>query len=524
MTDPRASADDTKSSQATNHDDAETETTTTTGTANPEAKVEDTTNKANAKSTAAAAQARLLSALLADKAQAATPKHHAFWSTQPVSQLAMPSTGDTEASLNRTQKEARAKAEAMVVSGKKTESPLATNGEGVSSHENGEHDGATSANDSLTDAKGIVETNGAPIETKTVDQVSTTPLALIDMFEWSDVDVTDDVQLGELYKLLNQNYVEDGDSMFRFDYTREFLRWALLPPGWRKSWHVGVRVKANKKLVAFIAAVPATVRVPQRTHLDMVEINFLCVHKKLRARRLAPVLIQEITRRVNVHDIWQATYTAGALLPGNVSSSRYYHRSLNPKKLIEVGFSRLGPRMTMARTIKLYALKQETQVPGLRPLTKDDVPAACALLQEYNQQFDMCVRMTEEEFAHWLLPREGVVYSYVVENPDDGRLTDIVSFYSLPSSVINNPKHTKLNAAYAFCIAAANTPIDVLMRDALVLANRNQFDVFNALDLAHNNEFFPELKFHIGDGELHYYIYNWMCRPIDRRKNALVLL
>jgi hypothetical protein len=32
----------------------------------------------------------------------------------------------------------------------------------------------------------------------------------------------------------------------------------------------------------------------------MVEINFLCVHKRLRSKRLAPVLIKEITRRVNL--------------------------------------------------------------------------------------------------------------------------------------------------------------------------------------------------------------------------------
>ncbi|CDF41209.1 unnamed protein product [Chondrus crispus] len=44
--------------------------------------------------------------------------------------------------------------------------------------------------------------------------------------------------------------------MFRFDYSREFLRWALLPPGWHPTWHVGVHVKSNKKLVAFITAVP----------------------------------------------------------------------------------------------------------------------------------------------------------------------------------------------------------------------------------------------------------------------------
>jgi glycylpeptide N-tetradecanoyltransferase len=39
--------------------------------------------------------------------------------------------------------------------------------------------------------------------------------------------------------------------------------------------------------------------------VQMVEINFLCVHKKLRSKRLAPVLIKEITRRVNVNGVFQ---------------------------------------------------------------------------------------------------------------------------------------------------------------------------------------------------------------------------
>ena len=54
----------------------------------------------------------------------------------------------------------------------------------------------------------------------------------------------------------------------------------------------------------------------------MVEINFLCVHKKLRAKRVAPVLIREITRRVNLEGIFQAVYTAGVVLPKPVGSCR----------------------------------------------------------------------------------------------------------------------------------------------------------------------------------------------------------
>ena len=55
----------------------------------------------------------------------------------------------------------------------------------------------------------------------------------------------------------------------------------------------------------------------------MVEINFLCVHKKLRSKRVAPVLIKEITRRVNIKGLFQATYTAGVLLPKPVAKCRY---------------------------------------------------------------------------------------------------------------------------------------------------------------------------------------------------------
>ena len=41
------------------------------------------------------------------------------------------------------------------------------------------------------------------------------------------------------------------------------------------------------KLVAFITGVPAKLSVKGKK-LDLAEINFLCIHKKLRSKRLAP--------------------------------------------------------------------------------------------------------------------------------------------------------------------------------------------------------------------------------------------
>ncbi|KAK8783864.1 hypothetical protein V5799_009772 [Amblyomma americanum] len=90
----------------------------------------------------------------------------------------------------------------------------------------------------------------------------------------------------------------------------------------------------------------------------MAEVNFLCVHKKLRSKRVAPVLIREITRRVNRRGIFQAVYTAGVVLPKPIGTCRYWHRSLNPRKLIDVRFSHLSRNMTMQRTLKLYRLPE----------------------------------------------------------------------------------------------------------------------------------------------------------------------
>lgn len=364
---------------------------------------------------------------------------------------------------------------------------------------------------------------GSPIEQQTVEDIKMTPYPLIPQFEWTELNLQDPSQMDEVYNLLKENYVEDVEATFRFSYSRDFLQWALLPPGWRQSWHLGVRVKASGKLVGFITAIPATVCV-WKEPIKMVEINFLCIHKKLRLKRLAPVLIQEITRRVNLTGIFQAIYTAGVVIPTPVTHSQYYHRSLNPKKLIEIGFSRLAPRTTLKKTIKLYALKPEPATPGIRLMESGDIPQAYKLLKSYLQKFQLRIDMSEAEFSHWLTPREEVLYTYVVEDPKTHEITDLTSFYALPSSVIRNPKHNSLKAAYMFFHVPLETDAISLMRDALILARSNKFDVFNALDLAENNVFFEDLHFLVGDGSLHYYLYNWKCPRVDKRDNAVVLV
>ena len=367
---------------------------------------------------------------------------------------------------------------------------------------------------------------GPIIPNKDPSEIRAEPYSMPTGFHWSNVDMSNPTMAQELYTLLSLNYVEDDDELFRFDYSIEFLSWALQPPEFNPDFIFGVRTEGNQKLVAFISGVPTTIQIHEHT-VRVVEINFLCVHKKLRSKRLAPVLIKEITRRVNLTGIFQAVYTAGTVLPVPISSARYYHRNLNPKKLVDVGFSRIGHRMTMARMIKLYKLPDTSVSAGLRPMVENDVPSVHVLLNQYLSKFSLKIVFTLDEIRHWLLPRENVINTYVICSTDHV-VTDMISFYHLPSNILQHTE-TKLHAAYSFYNVAKTVPYSQLMKDALILAKHTcKSDVYNALNLMDNNdELFKELKFGIGDGTLQYYIYNWALatnQTITSNQLGIVLL
>eukprot|EP01120_Amphizonella_sp_Union-15-10_P010386 TRINITY_DN4140_c0_g1_i2.p1 TRINITY_DN4140_c0_g1~~TRINITY_DN4140_c0_g1_i2.p1 ORF type:complete len:415 (+),score=84.24 TRINITY_DN4140_c0_g1_i2:53-1246(+) len=366
---------------------------------------------------------------------------------------------------------------------------------------------------------------GAPID-KPKDpekDIRAEPFNLPPSFEWVDLDINEEQTAKDVYNLLHDNYVEDDDNMFRFDYSVAFLKWALKPPGYRKDWHLGVRVIKTKLLVGFITAIPANIKV-YKQKIKMVEINFLCVHKQLRAKRLAPVLIKEITRRVNRTGSFQAVYTAGIYLPSPVAQCRYYHRSLNPQKLISVGFSHKKPRMSMSMTVKLYSLPKSPSTPGIRQLKPGDIPQVYQLVKNYLENYDLAPVFNEEELLHWLTPVEGVIDSFVVEDPQTKQITDLVSFYTISSTVIGNAKYPTLKAAYSFYNVATKTDLKRLMNDALIVAKEKGFDVFNCLNIFENEAFLKDLKFGIGDGTLSYYLFNWRCPQMQPKRVGLVLL
>ena len=222
------------------------------------------------------------------------------------------------------------------------------------------------------------------------------------------------------------------------------MRWALLVPGYVKEWHLGIRVCTSGKLFGFISAIPVKTQIKDK-EVKMAEVNYLCVHKKLRAKRLAPVLIKELTRIINTSGTFQAIYTAGIVVPRPATTATYWHRTLNPKKLVEVGFSSLPAGVPMAKYVKSHNVEKENELNllgNVRPMEEKDVKAVTKLLNEYLKRFEVRLKFSEKEIAHMLIPQENLIHSYVVESAETKQITDMVSFYSLPSTILKKIGHS----------------------------------------------------------------------------------
>lgn len=366
-----------------------------------------------------------------------------------------------------------------------------------------------------------------PIDLKAAEKIRHTPYELCEGYQFTEFDIESESVLNELYHLLCENYVEDYDSLFRFEYSKEFLIWALKAPGWKKEWHVAIRSVEDSKLMAFICAVPCKFKI-RKHEIDSVEVNFLCIEKSLRSKRLAPLLIKEVTRRVNLEGIFQALYTAGIPLPEPVGTSQYYHRPLNFKKLLECGFTYLPPGKTVDQMEKYYKLPSKTAF-NIRPLSEKDIPCVMKLFEQYMSRFQLSHFMNIEEFRHWFLPREKVIYSYVVFKEDEeSEILDFFSFYSIPSSILNQPDipHKTIEVAYLFYYSVSSEiRLLPLIKTALQEAFKLGFDVLNCLNLMENEDnLLNALKFGAGDGQLRFYLYNWKTKLLKPSEIGFIML
>ena len=161
-------------------------------------------------------------------------------------------------------------------------------------------------------------------------------------------------------------------------------------------------------------------------------------------------------------------------------------------------------------------------------MKESDIQAVAVSLNAHLfANYKVHISFTEEEVRHFLLPEEGVVDSYPIMDRQ-GKVTDFTSFYMLPSSILNHPQYDKLNAAYgfySFTEDVSNTArYSELIKDALIIAKKLKFDVFNLTESMQHKHCLKDNLFKAGDGNLAHYLYNYRINTVLPEEIGIILV
>jgi len=82
-----------------------------------------------------------------------------------------------------------------------------------------------------------------------------------------------------------------------------------------KDWHFGVKYTGKDALLGFISGTPRVMKVDKDEEIKVCNVNFMCVHMKLRNKRLAPCLMKELRRRANILGYNQGQFASEETVP-----------------------------------------------------------------------------------------------------------------------------------------------------------------------------------------------------------------
>lgn len=358
----------------------------------------------------------------------------------------------------------------------------------------------------------IPESDFGPISIPTVEKIKTESYNLPLGFEFHTLNLDDMDELISVQDFLNSNYLESDDENMRFAYSTESIKWIVQCPNYYPELFVCVRTTNNKKIIATIFGIPVNAKIYDKV-IPQIEINLLCVSKKFRTKRLAPVMIKEVTRRTNLRGIFQAVYTTGLDLPNKLSTLQYMHRVINVKKMSSIGFFSVSDD-----TISIYEKLYKVQLPKLdydysvSPIELSDVDICLNKLNESLAKYKLTHVFDKESFTHYFMSKPNVVYTWVIKKA--GLITDMISFYIIDNIVEKNYAYSEYKAGYLYYYFNSSLKLDQLINIGLNYGKDVGIDVFNILKMFDLQSIITDCKFAEGNGYLNYYLYNYKCNPM----------
>lgn len=350
---------------------------------------------------------------------------------------------------------------------------------------------------------------------------STEPVNLPPNFSWEALDLKNDTVLKRVCEFVNENNMDNVSAEFKLEYEPEFIKRMLINDKYTSDMSLGI--KYNNKIIGCIISSVSKSQV-NRKILDTVEVNVLCVHPLFRNKRMCPILIRELSRRMQLLGYNYGLYNADVYLPKPFTTVQRYQRPINIKKLIETGYTQIPSesKIKMEDIEKSIKLAKNPTNKTFKPMELKHVDESYDLFNSYMNKFNVHPIYTKEEFTNLFINNPYVV-CYVIED-NNGNPTDFISYYIMKYKVLKRTKgYEYINKGYLYYYTSMNETPYRLIKDMLVVANNNNIDVFNALELMENDVILRDLNFDQGSS-MHYYFYNWRCRQFNNSQICKIII
>ncbi|KAI5170710.1 glycylpeptide N-tetradecanoyltransferase [Nematocida sp. LUAm3] len=313
-----------------------------------------------------------------------------------------------------------------------------------------------------------------------------------------------DTELDSLYDLLKNHYVEDEEYMFRLEYSKPFLLWQLSSPYTYPEWNIGMY--HEEKLIGFISAVEIHIKVNDDSPKSSV-VNYLCLHRAYRSKKLAPVLISEVRKRVNERNIHYGMFTSGVRLPFAVSRVYYYHKILNGSLLVEKGFCRPSD-------VEEPLCDPRSEVRWRKAEEKDLAKVYDMYIRKY-KELSIHAVLSMEQFKYYIFPRDGLTECLISRDEDE-----FISFFFLDTRVIKDSSVIKTVYLHYHYMHVYREGMNETIS---YLKNKTEYQILNALAVEENTpQLLNSLGFLKGDGLLSYYLFNWKSERVPENKNGFI--
>ena len=137
------------------------------------------------------------------------------------------------------------------------------------------------------------------------------------------------------------------------------------------------------------------------------------------------------------------------------------------------------------------------------------------MIETNRKKYSISEILSKEEISHYFLPRNNIIYSYVLED-ENKKIKDFFTFYGLSRTILNNnSKYKKINLAYSIINYNSSIPMKELLKSEIIIAKQNNFDALHCINCKEYSDNFKDLLFTEKVGKIKYYFYNFVCHGTE---------